>query len=234
MALLVALQAAHHNAGGAAAVYVERVFADAVLRRRLALAAHVDAVLGPADHPGAGPRAAGPAAAGPSAGCRQVGHAARVGAAQVAGGAVALTLALASLGGRVLGQRGVVGVAGGGRGGTGFARRVEVIAAGLAGAGRAVVQGVGAVGARRVRAEVRRGGARLNLQAQQLTLRLQAGAAVAEVLGQTVQPRGADIHRPETARERGRDRGREKQTEQGTGEWRERRRGKQGKGLIPL
>lgn len=164
VALLVALQAAHHHGRGAA-LDVQRVLLDAVLRARLALAVQVDAV-----------RAA--------AARRQVGHAARVRRAQRARRALSLPLPRARLRRRVLGQRGVVGV---------HLRRVVVLRARVAGAGGTVVHGVGAVAATSPWG-VEVGAPRVVLRAQELALGLQAGAPVPKVQGEAVQSRGAEVH----------------------------------------
>lgn len=167
VALLVALQAAHHHGRGAA-LHVQRVLLDAVLRAGLALAVQVDAV------------------AVAAAARRQVGHAARVRRAQRARRPLPLPLPRARLGRRVLGQRGVVGI---------HLRRVVVLRARVAGARRAVVHGVRAVAAASPwRVEV--GAPRVVLRAQELALGLQAGAPVPKVQGEAVQPRGAEVHRP--------------------------------------
>ena len=114
-----------------------------------------------------------------------------------------LPLPLPGLGGGVLSQGGVVGVTPGGQ--RPATSRVVVFGAAVAGAGRAVVQGVRAVGAAGAQEEVgaahqgahqgvRVGG--VGVGCQQLALGLQAGAAVPKVLSQTVQTGRADVHRP--------------------------------------
>ncbi len=98
--LLVILQAADNHGAGAAALCIQRVLFDAILRGGLALAVEVHALVATA-HPSVGAPVAG----------SQVGHAARTGRAQMSRRLV--TLSLPGFGGWVLGQRTVVRVGGG-------------------------------------------------------------------------------------------------------------------------
>lgn len=111
-----------------------------------------------------------------------------------------LSLPLSGFGGRVLPQGRVVGVASRGQG-PGWG--VVMLRAALTGAGRAVVQGVRAVGAtsgaqEEVGAAQWAEGVRVcvGVRCQQFTLRLKAGAAVPKVLSETVQTCGTDVHGP--------------------------------------